>query len=78
MAKRIVEPAAGQVITVGKNGPPRLLIRSLYTSNDLDAIDFNGDMMFQGLLERGALYDGHYVFAAHSLEEYFKKQLENK
>lgn len=74
MAKKIVEPKAGQVITVGKEGPPRLLVKSMTVSGDLDAMDFDGDMMFQGLLKNGGLYDGHYVFAAHSLEQYFNKR----
>jgi hypothetical protein len=77
MSKRKkLEPTAGQVITVGKGGVPRLLIKSQTTHGDLDAVDFAGEMQFQGLLKRGVLYDKTYVFAAHSLEAYFKKQSE--
>ncbi len=78
MAKRTVKPTSGQVITVGKDGPPRLLVESQTTKGELDVFELNGRIAYKDVLKSGALYDGYYLFAAHDLESYFKKKLETR
>jgi hypothetical protein len=75
MKKRLVKPKSGQVITVGNHGPPRLLIQNKLTG-DLNAMDFSGEVVAFDVINSRVLFDNTYLFAAHDLESYFKKQLE--